>query len=164
MRNVFQDVYFNMAKSSFELFFPLWGFPPLFPSQRPESWLFSACASHWTLPFVRLDSSLVGKGPDILPSTFHPNRMKSKPAGENQRIKLSSRRQHYFCPVQSEIIFHICEMCFRMCTLIWQSQVLNFFSSCGVFPPPFPANVRQEGFSRRALPTRLFCYSFWLAI
>ena len=164
MRNVFQDVYFNMAKSSFELFFPLWGFPPLFPCQRPESRLFSACASHWTLPFVRLDSSLVGKGPDILPSTFHPNRMKSKPAGENQRIKLSSRRQHYFCPVQSEIIFHICEMCFRMCTLIWQSQVLNFFSSCGVFPPPFPANVRQEGFSRRALPTRLFCYSFWLAI
>ena len=92
MGNVFQDVYIHMAKSSFELFFPLWGFSPLFPSQRSSKRLSSACASHWTLPFLRLDSLLIEKGPDILTSRFHPNRLKTKPARENQRIRL--QRQH----------------------------------------------------------------------
>ena len=89
---MFQDVYIHMAKSSFELLFPLWGFSPLFPSQRSSKRLSSACASHWTLPFLRLDSLLIEKGPDILTSRFHPNRLKTKPARENQRIRL--QRQH----------------------------------------------------------------------
>ena len=34
MGNVFQDVYFDMAKSSFEFFSLLGGFPPSFPRQE----------------------------------------------------------------------------------------------------------------------------------
>ena len=37
MGNVFQDVYFNMAKSRVELFLPLWAFSPSLPRPRPAN-------------------------------------------------------------------------------------------------------------------------------